>query len=67
MQTTISVIALILYFAFNLVTAKMWSAKDMKRDFIDGQCFVGKVLANIFYAPAWFLKGIKYIVVTFIK
>lgn len=67
MQTVISIIALILYFAFNLITARMWSAKDMKRDFIDGQCFVGKVFANIFYAPAWILKGIRYVVVTLIK
>lgn len=67
MQTVISIIALILYFAFNLITARMWSAKDMKRDFIDGQCFVGKVFANIFYAPAWILKGVKYVVVTLIK
>ncbi len=67
MQTVISIIALILYFAFNLITARMWSAKDMKRDFIDGQCFVGKVFANIFYAPAWILKGVRYVVVTLIK
>lgn len=67
MQTVISIIVLILYFAFNLITARMCSAKDMKRDFIDGQCFVGKVFANIFYAPAWILKGVRYVVVTLIK
>lgn len=67
MQTIISIGTLILYVAFNLITAKMWSAKEMKRDFVDGQCLVGKIFANIFYAPAWFLKGVRYIVVALIK
>lgn len=50
------------YLAFNILTAKLMSAECMKRSFIDGQCIVGKICANIFYAPAWLLKGIKTVV-----
>lgn len=53
-------IALIcLYVAFNLVTTKLMTTSDMKKHFITGQCIVGIIAANIFYAPAWMLKGIK--------
>lgn len=50
------------YLAFNILTAKLMSAKCMKRSFIDGQCMVGKICTNIFYAPAWLLKGVKAVV-----
>jgi len=59
----IGVIVAIIYLAFNILTAKMMSAKSMKREFIEGQCMVGKIFANIFYAPAWLLKGIRAVVV----
>lgn len=59
----IGIIVAIIYFAFNVLTAKVMSAKRMKHEFIDGQCMVGKICANIFYAPAWLLKGIKAVVV----
>lgn len=61
------IITVVLYTAFNLITAKLYSAREMKRDFIDGQCVVGKVFANIFYLPAWVLKGLRFIVVAVIK
>lgn len=61
------IIIVVLYTAFNLITAKLYSAREMKRDFIDGQCVVGKVFANIFYLPAWVLKGLRFIVVAVIK
>ena len=35
------------YLAFNILTAKLMSAKCMKHSFIDGQCMVGKICANI--------------------
>ena len=61
------IIIVVLYTAFNLITAKLYSAREMKHDFVDGQCVVGKVFANIFYLPAWILKGLRYVIVTVIK
>lgn len=57
---------LCIYLAINLITAKIESAKNMKRWLIDGQCLVGKIFANIFYAPAWLLKGVKFVVLAVI-
>lgn len=62
----LGIIILCIYLAINLITAKVESAKSMKRYLIDGQCLVGKIFANIFYAPAWFLKGVKFIVLAMI-
>ena len=56
-----------LYAAINLVTAKVMNAKEMKEEFITGQCLVGKIAANIFYAPAWLLKALKVIVWFMVK
>lgn len=61
------VILLIIYAVINLITAKLWSVKEMKHDFIEGQCLVGRIFANIFYAPAWLLKGIRIVVLATIK
>lgn len=61
------VILLIIYAVINLITAKLWSAKEMKHDFVDGQCLAGRIFANIFYAPAWLLKGIRFAVLATIK
>lgn len=61
------IIIVVLYTAFNLITAKLYSAREMKHNFIDGQCVVGKVFANLFYLPAWVLKGLRFIVVAVIK
>lgn len=61
------IIAGILYGALNVVTSKLLSAKEMKESYINGQCVVGKICANIFYAPAWFLKGLRCIVLALVK
>lgn len=58
----LEIVLVCVYLAFNILTAKLMSAKCMKHSFIDGQCMVGKICANIFYAPAWLLKGIKAVV-----
>lgn len=60
----ILIITAFIYTGFNLIAAKKMNAKEMKREFVDGQCTVGRVFANIFYAPAWFLKGLRFIVTT---
>lgn len=56
-----------LYAAINIVTAKVMNAKEMKEEFITGQCLVGKIAANIFYAPAWLLKALKVIIWFMVK
>lgn len=61
-------IALIcLYIAINIVTAKIMDTKEMKEKFITGQCLVGKIAANIFYAPAWLLKVFKIVIWFMVK
>lgn len=59
----IGVVLAIIYFSYNVLIAKLMSAKRMKQEFIDNQCSVGKILVNIFYAPAWLLKGLKAVVI----
>lgn len=51
----------------NIYTIRVMSAKEMRDEFVKGQCFVGKVFANIFYAPAWFFKGLRFVVVATIR
>lgn len=63
----LAIILIIIYSAWNLLTAKLMNAKEMKRDFIDGQCLVGKICANIFYAPAWILKAVRFVVMAVVK
>lgn len=63
----VEVIVLIVYVAINLITAKRMSAKHMHEEFIEGQCMVGKICANILYAPAWLLKGIRVLVLATIR
>lgn len=60
-------LALIVYLAINLITAKRMSAKHMYAEFVNGQCLVGKICTNIFYAPAWLLKGIRVLVLATIR
>lgn len=59
----LEIIVICLYLAFNILTAKLYTAKQMHNKFVTGQCMIGKICANIFYAPAWLLKGIKTVVV----
>lgn len=35
------------------------SGEEMYAELVNGQCVVGLVAANIFYAPAWILKVVK--------
>lgn len=63
----VEVIVLVVYIAINLITAKRMTARHMHEEFIEGQCVVGKICANIFYAPAWLLKGIRVLVLATIR
>lgn len=60
------IFAVCVYIAINLLTSKFMTAEVMKKKFVNGQCLVGKIFANVFYAPAWFLKGIKFVVLAVI-
>lgn len=60
-------IGVIAYILINVITSNMMSAKEMRRNFVCGQCMVGMICANIFYAPAWALKGIRAFVLATIK
>jgi len=63
----IVIIAITLYLAFNVLTAKLYTTKELKQCIIDGQCAVGMVFANVFYAPAWILKLVRHLVVAIVK
>lgn len=54
------------YIAINVLTALKFSAREMKERFVDGNCIVGRIAAAIFYAPAWVIKGVKFIVLYFV-
>lgn len=51
----------------NIYVVVTYTAREMKEDFWDEQEVIGKVCANIFYMPAWLLKGIKFVVNLCIK
>lgn len=59
-------VILVAYLIFNFVTAMLYNVEEMKRNFIKGQCLIGMIFANIFYAPAWFLKGFRYAILNII-
>lgn len=53
---------LIVYAVVNICCSLTITAREMKNSFINGQDFISMAFVNIFYAPAWVLKGIKYII-----
>lgn len=55
------------YIVINCIISKRMTAQEMTGKFITGQNLVGKIATNIFYVPAWFLKGIKFLAVNLIK
>lgn len=67
MLNVVLVALLIIYVIFNFITAYLYTAKQMKENFIEEQCVVGCFFANIFYAPAWILKAIRFVVVTAVR
>lgn len=66
-EVLLTVFLIAAYAVINLRTAKVMSARDMRHAFIEGQCVVGMICANIFYAPAWFLKGVRFVALATIK
>lgn len=41
---------------FNVIVATTMTTEEMKRDLYYGQCFAGKIFANILYSLAWTMK-----------
>ena len=41
---------------FNVIVATTMTTEEMKRDLYYGQCFAGKIFANILYSLAWMMK-----------
>lgn len=62
-----AVFLLIVYVIVNLVMSKLYSAKEMKAMLITGQNLVGMVFSNLFYAPAWFLKGLRRVITATVR
>ena len=60
-------VAMLFWVVCNIITAKKFSAEEMRKIFICGQCLVGKICANIFYSLAWLLKLIRVAVITLVK
>lgn len=58
----ILIAALLFILVCNLIVSYRYTAQEMHDRFIEGQCLVGKIAANIFYSPAWALKGLRLIV-----
>lgn len=63
----ITVAVVVFYGICNLVMAYRRDASEMYGEIIDGQCVVGKICANIFYLPAWALKGLRAVVLCVVK
>ena len=65
--TIIAIIGIIWFAVSNIYVTKVMSAQEMVECFVEGQCFVGKFFANIFYAPSWIFKGLRIVVLATIK
>lgn len=64
----ICVIAAVIFYGIcNLVMAYRNTAHEMYDEIINGQCVVGMICANIFYLPAWVLKGLRITVLALVK
>lgn len=63
----LEILVALVWAASNIFAIKMMSTKQMHEEFVAGQCLVGKICANIFYAPAWFFKGLRFVVLCAIK
>lgn len=56
-----------LYLVYNFAIAKLYSAKEMRESFVDGQYAIGMVCTNAFYAPAWILKFLRFVILALVK
>lgn len=63
----IIIVIAVAYIVINCIISKRMTAQEMTGKFITGQNVVGRIATNIFYSPAWLLKGIKFLAVNLIK
>lgn len=61
------IIAAIVWVASNLIVSKKLSACQLKKLIYGGGCMAGKIFASLYYSPAWFLKGVRAVVLATIK
>lgn len=61
------IVLIVAYIVFNLITAKKYNIVEMWNEFVAGQCVVGMIFANIFYAPAWVLKFLRRFINVMVK
>lgn len=61
------ILLFVAWLAVNFITSKCKSSQQLASMILSGHCFVGKASAMAFYAPAWFLKAIREIVLATIK
>ena len=62
-----TIAVLIFYGICNLVMAYRMNAAEMYEEIIVGQCTVGMIFANLFYAPAWVLKALRELVLALVR
>lgn len=62
-KVLVIVAAIVFVLACNLIEAYKHTSAEMREKLIDNQCLVGKIAANIFYAPAWLLKALRVLIV----
>lgn len=63
----LGIFAVVAYAVFNIIVAYTHSTREMREEFIEGQCVAGMIFANLFYAPAWVLKIIRGFVMSVVK
>lgn len=57
---------IIAYAVIQFLVVHWLSTQEMRKRFVRGQNLVGAIFTNVFYAPAWILKGIRYAFTTLI-
>lgn len=59
--------AVLICAACNIIMTNRRSAAEMRKYLIDGQCFAGRVFANLFYLPSWILKVVRAVILATVK
>lgn len=64
---TILILIAATHIYFNWIVAYVLTTKQMKERYIDGQNTVGMIATNLFYLPAWIMKGLKFAICKIIR
>ena len=60
-------VGMCIWFLSNLIVAMAFSARTMYEELFEERDIFGKILVNVWYAPAWILKGFRVAVNAIIK